>query len=262
MAPAISTLLNTILVALNAANTPTPFDPGFNITAVAATAKSLPSHVWEFGTAIEALLELDTPKYSVFGPSPFPVPTLDPAAVPALAYAQAKIVLGTGAFALDNGDGAAGDPASLGVGATMLGKTNQTFADAAAGEIEYLLSNVPRWVNGAISHRADVAELWADFMYMAPPFIAFYGADSDNATLLETAYIQFELSLELLPFGGSSRTQARYLSGCEDSLPVPAAYAYRSPVFLRGHQPRSCLTILAHGIDLPSLKNAEHPILG
>ncbi|KAF7321143.1 hypothetical protein HMN09_00202400 [Mycena chlorophos] len=195
---------DTILVALNAANTPTPFDPGFNITAVAATAKSLPSHVWEFGTAIEALLELDTPAYSVFGPSPFPVPALDPASVPALAYAQAKIVLGTGAFALDNGDGAAGDPASLGVGATMLGKTNQTFADAAAGEIEYLLANVPRWVNGAISHRADVAELWADFMYMAPPFIAFYGADSGNATLLETAYVQCGLQREVLLYLSNS----------------------------------------------------------
>nr|GAT47980.1 predicted protein [Mycena chlorophos] len=204
MAPAISTLLNAILVALNAANTPTPFDPGFNITAVAATAKMLPSHSWEFGTATEALLELDTPKYSVFGPSPFPVPTLDPSTVPALAYAQAKIVIGTGANGLSNGDGAVGDPASLGVGAIMLGKTNQTFADAAASEIEYIVGTAPRWVNGAISQRTDVAELWADWMYMAPPFIAFYAADSDNATLLETAYVQCGLQREVLLYLSNS----------------------------------------------------------
>ncbi|KAJ7025809.1 family 88 glycosyl hydrolase [Mycena alexandri] len=190
MCPTFTTLLNLITTGLASAKSPTPFDPGFNITSVAAIAKSLPSHSWEYGTASEALLELDSPLLSVFGPRPFPVQTLSPATVPALAYAQSVIVLGTGANGLSNGDGAVGDPASLGVSAVLLGKTNATFATAAQSEIDYIVGSAPRWVNGAISQRTSVAELWADWMYMAPPFIAFFAADSNNASLLETAYVQ------------------------------------------------------------------------
>ncbi|KAJ7218593.1 hypothetical protein GGX14DRAFT_595365, partial [Mycena pura] len=206
MAPALNAL---ILAALHAAKSPTPFDPGFNISAVASVAQALPSHSWEFGTATEALLELNSPLLSVFGPSPFPVPTLEPADVPALAYAQAKIVIGTGANGLSDGDGAVGDPASLGVGAVMLGKTDASFATAAASEIEYIVGEAPRWVNGAISQRVDVAELWADFMFMAPPFIAYYAADSHNASLLETAYRQCGLQREVLLFLSNSSTPSR-----------------------------------------------------
>ncbi|KAJ7191166.1 hypothetical protein B0H12DRAFT_1332213 [Mycena haematopus] len=201
-----TTLLNLILAGLSATTSFTPFDPGFNISAVAAVAKALPSHSWEFGTATEALLELQNPLLSIFGPAPFPVRTLDPSTVPGLAYAQAKIVIGTGANGLSDGDGAVGDPASLGVGAVMLGKTNSTFADAAASEIEYITGEAPRWVNGAISQRTDVAELWADWMSMAPPFIAYFAADSHNASLLETAYIQCGLYRQVVLLDSNSAT--------------------------------------------------------
>ncbi|KAJ6452413.1 hypothetical protein C8R45DRAFT_640617 [Mycena sanguinolenta] len=201
-----TTLLNLILAGLSAVSSPTPFDPGFNITAVAAEAKALPSHSWEFGTATEALLELYNPLLSVFGPAPFPVKTLDPSTIPSLAYAQEVIVIGTGANGLSDGDGAVGDPASLGVGAVMLGKTNSTFAAAADSEIEYIVGEAPRWVNGAISQRTDVAELWADWMFMAPPFIAFYAADSNNASLLKTAYVQCGLYREVVLLGSNSST--------------------------------------------------------
>ncbi|KAF8143719.1 hypothetical protein K438DRAFT_1875422 [Mycena galopus ATCC 62051] len=187
-----TTLLNLILTGLSATSSLTPFDPGFNITAVAAEAKALPSHSWEFGTATETLLELRSPLLSVF--------------VPSLAYAQANIVIGTGANGLSDGDGAVGDPASLGVGAVMLGKTNVTFAAAAASEIEYIVDEAPRWANGAISQRTDVAELWADWMFMAPPFIAYYAADSNNASLLETAYLQCGLYREVVLLGSNSST--------------------------------------------------------
>ncbi|KAJ7762982.1 hypothetical protein B0H16DRAFT_1718816 [Mycena metata] len=206
MSPTFTTLLSLISSALTHATTPTPFDPGFNITSVAAIAKSLPSHSWEYGTASEALLELDSPLYSVFGPRPFPVQTLSPDTVPSLAYAQSVIVIGTGANGLSNGDGAVGDPASLGVSAVLLGKTNATFATAAQSEIDYIVGSAPRWVNGAISQRTDVAELWADWMYMAPPFIAFFAADSNNASLLETAYVQCGLYREVILFGSDSAT--------------------------------------------------------
>ncbi|KAJ7510573.1 hypothetical protein B0H11DRAFT_1661214, partial [Mycena galericulata] len=145
---------------------------------VAATAQRLPSHSWEYGTASQALLELNSPLLSVFGPTPFPVSTLQPSTVPALSYAQTRIVIGIGNNGLAQVSGAVGDPASLGVVALMLGKTN-TFTGAAQRQLAHILTSAPRWSNGAISQRADVAELWserADFIYMAPPFIAYYAA--------------------------------------------------------------------------------------
>jgi len=184
-------------------------DPGFDISAVATIAKALPSHSWEFGTATEALLEVYSPLLSVFGPTPFPVQSLSSSDVPSMAYAQANIPQPFGINGLSNGpsvDGAVGDPASLGVGAVMIGKTDASFSIAAQQEINYLIGGAPRFANGAISQRADVAELWADFMYMAPPFIAFFAADSNNASLLETAYLQCGLYREVLLFGSSAST--------------------------------------------------------
>ncbi|KIY48708.1 hypothetical protein FISHEDRAFT_65632 [Fistulina hepatica ATCC 64428] len=185
---------------------PLQLDPGFSIAKVAAQAKSLPSHSWEFGTATETLLELYNLTYSVFGDTPFPVPTLTPSDVPSLAYAQENIVIGTGANGLSDGDGAVGDPASLGVGAVMLGKTNETFAAVANEEIDYILNDAPRFWNDAISQRSDVAELWADFMYMAPPFMAYYAADKGNASLLRETVRQCGLYRQIL----KSNTTANY----------------------------------------------------
>ncbi|KAJ7187939.1 hypothetical protein C8R46DRAFT_874772, partial [Mycena filopes] len=183
-------------------------DPGFNISAVFQIAQALPSHSWEFGTATEALLEVESPLLSVFGVKPFPVPPVDPSTIPSLAYALTKIPLPFGIHGLSNGDGAVGDPASLGVAAVMIGKTNASYALAVQEEIDYIIDVAPRWPNGAISHRADVAELWADFMYMAPPFIAYFAADSNNASLLETAYQQCGLYREVLLFGSNASTFA------------------------------------------------------
>ncbi|KAJ7680624.1 hypothetical protein DFH06DRAFT_1163726 [Mycena polygramma] len=200
------TLFSLITVGYAASQSPFPLDPGFNISAVAAIAKSLPSHSWEFGTATEALLEVYSPLLSVFGPTPFPVHSVPTSEAPALAYALAKIPLPFGLHGLSNGDGAVGDSASLGVGAVMLGRTNASYAIAAQEEINYIIGLAPRWPNGAISHRADVAELWADFIYMAPPFIAYFAAESNNASLLETAYLQCGLYREVLLFGSNAST--------------------------------------------------------
>lgn len=133
--------------------------PGYDVKAVTAQAQSLPHHSWEFGTAAEAFLELYNPDLSVFG-TPFPVPTLNISAVPGLSYASQKVVFGTGYSALSKGDGSSGDPASLGVSAVMIGKADPTFAQAADATVQGLLNDVPRFSNGAISHRANVPELW------------------------------------------------------------------------------------------------------
>ena len=76
-----------------------------------------------------------------------------------------------------------------------------TFATAAEEQLDYLLNVAPRAPNGAISQRESQVQLWADFVYMAPPFIAYYGAlegEYDCQTLLQTAYDQVRLYREVL----------------------------------------------------------------
>ncbi len=198
------------------AKDPFALSPGFDIASVTALAESLPSHSWEFGTASEALLELYNPEISVYGLSPLSAQHYSPSSVKALSYAKDKIVFGEGADVLSDGDGAVGDPASLGVFAWLIGKTDDAYADGARQEIEYMLEQAPRWENGAISQRADVPELWyvfefsyccgwvddnarrSDFMYMAPPFIAYYAADTGNVSLLHEAYKQCGYYREVL----------------------------------------------------------------
>ncbi|KAF9256382.1 hypothetical protein L218DRAFT_966385 [Marasmius fiardii PR-910] len=175
-----------------------PFDPGFDIKGVAALAETLPTHSWEYGTAAEALLELYNPDASVFGSKPFPVPILDRNNTRSLSYAEARITIGTPPNVFADGDGAVGDPASLGVAAVMLGKSDPRYVLAIEAEMRYLADQVPRWWNGAISHRADVAELWADWMYMLPPFMAYYAIDSQNVDLLKETVNQCGLQRQVL----------------------------------------------------------------
>ena len=176
-----------------------PFSPGFDIHKISFLAESLPSHSWEYGTAAQALLELYNSSLTVFGSTPFPVQSASPGEVKALAYAKDKIQLGgKGANVLVDGDGAVGDPASLGVSAVMLGKTSPEYARAAKDTLGYLLNKAPRFSNGAISQRANVPELWADFMYMVPPFLAYYAADQKNETLLRESVRQCSLYRDVL----------------------------------------------------------------
>ena len=147
-----------------------PFSPGFDIQQVAALAKSIPSHSWEFGTAAEALLELHDPDISVFGSSPFASTSRylrsNRGRIQALEYAASTITIGTGVNGLADGDGAVGDPASLGVSAVLLGdyllqrQGSEIYVGAAAEEVDYIMNKAPRWENGAISHRVEQPELW------------------------------------------------------------------------------------------------------
>jgi hypothetical protein len=147
------------------ANRATSMYPGFPTNQVISLAISYPSHSWEFGISAEAQLELYDSSLSVFGSSPFP-----PQApfhvnnITALSYAKSKIVFGQGVNSLADGDGAVGDPASLGVSAWMLGQSDDAdaarYAAAADQTIQYLINRAPRAANGAISHRVDIVELW------------------------------------------------------------------------------------------------------
>lgn len=94
--------------------------------------------------------------------------------------------------------GAAGDPAALGVSAILIGQTAPAYLDAAGRQMDHLLTAVPRWPNGAISHREAVAELWADFLYMAPPALAYWAVAKADAGLLAEVLGQCSLYRDVL----------------------------------------------------------------
>ncbi|CUS07513.1 unnamed protein product [Tuber aestivum] len=189
----IPIFLLTILTTMPITSTAQGVNAGYDVQKVKSQMLRLATHSWEYGTAAQALLELDNPELSIFGASPFPIPG-NPSGS-ALEYAKQHITL-TG-DTLINGDGALGDPASLGIPALLLGKTDQRYRDAAERQTLHIFQ-APKWPNGAISHRESVAELWADFIYMVPPYLAYHGAYKSDEWLLRQAISQCALYRDVL----------------------------------------------------------------
>ncbi|OBZ76113.1 Unsaturated rhamnogalacturonyl hydrolase YesR [Grifola frondosa] len=185
---------------------------GFNIETVIkvrANLLQIATHSWEIGTALESLTELEWLSLSVFS-NTFPPPThlgLLNNATDVRSIAT-QIVQAKPADSLPflDGDGAVGDPASVGVAVLLANWTRPDLLDtsisqAAAGQLQYLLQDAPRTPDGAISQRVDQVQLWADFVYMAPPFIAYYGAlqgGDYGSNLLQVAYDQCRLYRQYL----------------------------------------------------------------
>ncbi|KAK7620483.1 hypothetical protein IWX50DRAFT_604229 [Phyllosticta citricarpa] len=169
------------------------------MTQLIGQAQLLATRSWEWGTLSEALLEWYNPQYSVFGHDPFPngsIPRTDPNDVASLRYATRHIYLDS--VTLADGDGSSADPASLGVSAVLRGAVQSSYKAAAQRQYEHLTTAVPRWPNGAISHREDYAELWADFVSMVPPFLAYYAVAAGDAAALAEAGRQVQLYGEVL----------------------------------------------------------------
>lgn len=166
---------------------------------------------WELGTRAQALTELDAPSYSVLNDSSLP-PTHVASDSLADVFSIARMVVGN--RSTSNGDiqgpqpfiqdGAAGDPPSIGVAVLLANWTGRSSVDgldyegAARDQLDFLLTKVPRTSDGAISHRVSEVQLWSDFVYMAPPFIAYYGVLSENETLVQEAYNQIKLYRQYL----------------------------------------------------------------
>ncbi|KII95923.1 hypothetical protein PLICRDRAFT_34874 [Plicaturopsis crispa FD-325 SS-3] len=181
---------------------------GFNAATIAkvrANMLQVADHSWENGTAAESLTELSWPSLSVFRPNAIPPPTTLNESLNAhdvLDIANATVDLRpSSSLTLAASDEAVGDPASLGIAVLLANWTrtdlsDTTYGDAATDQLNYLLNDAPRTEAGAISQRKDEVQLWADFIYMAPPFIAYYGAlqgGDQELTLLQTAYDQIRL---------------------------------------------------------------------
>lgn len=135
---------------------------------------------WELGTRAQAILELDAPQLSVFAAHSIPA-SFSQANATALADivaiadgAVSKLPADDTPRPLDSGAG--GDPPSMGIAVLLASATagpNATrYSQAAQNQLAFVLSSLPRAPDGAISHRAEQVQLWADFVYMTPPFIA------------------------------------------------------------------------------------------
>ncbi|CAJ2509376.1 Uu.00g144020.m01.CDS01 [Anthostomella pinea] len=195
------------------------FDFTFRVDAVRRQAESLASHSWEYGTAAEAVMELVDPEKSVFAADPFPgdeIPTqnlqhLDPA----VEWVYQKIRT-DGKTLFDDSWGVS-DPAALGVMAVMTGQRWKRWLDAAERQKDYLLQEAPRYGNGAISHRQEVAELWSDAVHMFPPFLAYYGVHKQDMALIEEAVRQAQLYRDVLSIReGHRRGLWRHIVGPSD----------------------------------------------
>ncbi|KAG1856048.1 Six-hairpin glycosidase-like protein [Suillus subalutaceus] len=165
-------------------------------------------HSWEYGTRAEALLELNTPTYSVVSfnavPPPRSIPSNITSALGEVFTIAHNIIV---ARSLSNiigpqpliADTSAGDPASIGVAVLLANWTGQgaldglDYAGAARDQLDYLFQNVSKTSDGAISHIVDQLQLWSDSVYMVPPFLAYYGVLTRNQTILSEAYTQIRL---------------------------------------------------------------------
>lgn len=108
-------------------------------------------------------------------------------------------------------EGASMDSASCGEAVLLAAYINENFPSSNSGQLGqlgqaadrqlmYLLTNVSRSSEGAISQRAqpNVVQLWSDSGYMGPPFLGLYGLLSNNQTLLQMAYDQLRLERDAL----------------------------------------------------------------
>lgn len=130
-----------------------------------------PYHSWELGTRAQALLELDTPAYSVTtaGAKLPPSHTNPPSSLGDVftisrnVVSQLKPTGNTPEPFIQ--DSAAGDSASVGVAIILADWTNQqasdgqNYAQAIQNQFSYIYT-IPMTSDGAISHRADQLQLW------------------------------------------------------------------------------------------------------
>ncbi|KAI0740138.1 Six-hairpin glycosidase-like protein [Earliella scabrosa] len=168
------------------------------------------THSWEIGTRAQALLEYDTPTYSVLNDTSLPPPLgQGPSSLDEVISIARSVVRnrtsGNGPQPLmDPNGGAPGDPPSIGVAVLLANWTgagaedNLDYAGAAREQLEFLLERVPKTSDGAISHRMEQTQLWSDSVYMVPPFLAYYGVLTENQTLVQQAYDQCRLYRQYL----------------------------------------------------------------
>jgi len=171
---------------------------------------------WELGARAQALLESDSPDYSVLTSGASIPPSSKASSSLNDVFNISKTVVGNrsnsnrGAVGAQPlmADGSAADPASVGVAVLLSNWTGQgsednlDYAGAAEDQLYFLYHNVPHTDDGAMSHRTEEVQLWSDFVYMVPPFLAYYGALTNNRTILQESYNQIRLYRQYLRDNG------------------------------------------------------------
>ncbi|GAA6005420.1 hypothetical protein JCM11491_003636 [Sporobolomyces phaffii] len=179
---------------------------------------------WTAGTYGEALLELYYPSLSVFAPSFATANSTYPTEVVSLvdSWAAKRPAWSKELAHVENG--ASGDPPALGVpwlvaATSEGGETKARLWEQAREQLEYLLETVPRTPDGAISHRppSEKVQLWTDYMYMVPPFLAYYGVMAHNTSLIEEAYTQLKLYRNYLAADSSAALRHVVLGDWQDN---------------------------------------------
>jgi len=183
-----------------------PRAPVDNTTLAKVRANAITSSQssWEIGTVTQALLEYSWPQLSIFSDNPIPpqrrfFTSNYPNDVVNIATQVVEEKPGNILPLIQ--DASVGDPASIGPAVLLTNWTRTNASDtrfsvAAGSQLNYLLNVAPKTDDGAISHRSEDVELWSDFVYMAPPFIAYFGAFEHGDTknwLLQYSYDQCRL---------------------------------------------------------------------
>ncbi|KAG8847047.1 hypothetical protein FRB96_001697 [Tulasnella sp. 330] len=188
---------------------------------------------WEAGTEAETVLEIDFSQLAVFSPSYLsPTPPYSVASLEPIIAIATNAVTNRSSSQLWGQDGSSGDPASLGVPVLLGNWTNAPNVDwvgAAQAQLDLLLTGTPRVTSGlaggAISHRVDSVELWSDFVYMVPPFLAYYGAVTQNTSLILEAYTQISLYRSALLTSSASLWQHIYSPSPDDQVTDPGHWS-------------------------------------
>jgi hypothetical protein len=111
--------------------------------------------------------------------------------------------------------GSPADPASLGVSALLLSCEDPLHLNAARRQASYLKDKATRFTlsttHTAISHRDEPSELWGDFVYMVPPFLAYYGAATADVSFIEEAVPQCELYARVLETTTTLLNESSYI---------------------------------------------------
>ncbi|GAA6021176.1 hypothetical protein JCM11491_001596 [Sporobolomyces phaffii] len=170
---------------------------------------------WEIGTHLEALIEFSSPSLAVYSsafarvsPATTPLPTQ---VLTSVSYLVAQDSTSPSRQIVP--DGSAADPCSIAPFYVLAnytladdrdtlptnsttattGATKVTVETAVRNQLDAILLATPRTSDGAISHRVATTELWSDFVYMVPPFLAYTGVLTRNTSMLDAAYTQCRL---------------------------------------------------------------------
>ncbi|KAH8785782.1 hypothetical protein F5883DRAFT_598933 [Diaporthe sp. PMI_573] len=144
-----------------------------SLLAASVLSQSVSTSTIEIGfSPTAALLHLCDPDVSVYSDNAFPGGKIPNKKTTATTYAKGKIV--TSVNTLTAKGVSAGDPASLGVFAIILGQSDSP------------------------THRYDATMLWSGFIYMVPSTLAYQAVATNNQDLMRTAIKQIGLYRDVL----------------------------------------------------------------